>query len=75
MICEPGEIYRVYIQGRGSGTVKVIRQLLDGLVDSTIEHGKFNNRVVKEQPRIDGDFLCFYPQDEGVKVKAIHGKA
>ena len=78
MTLTPEALYHVSIADRGSGTVKVIRTVSDNLVDSLIVHGKFKNRVPHSQVRIDGDYLCFYQNGEGVKIKPLekkeHGK-
>ena len=71
MTIRPGSLYTVSIPGRGSGTVKSIRQCSDGLVDSTVMHGRFKVRCLPGKLRIDGDPLSFFANDEGVTVKAL----
>ena len=68
---QPGHTYQVSITDRGSGTVKAVRHLSCGMVDSIIMHGKFKNRVPHCEVRIDGDFLCFYANGEGVTLKPM----
>ena len=71
MTIKPGHLYNVSISDRGSGIVKAIRQDMHKLVDATVMHGRFKDRVVKGRVRVDGDILCFYATDETVTIKPL----
>ena len=80
MSLEIGGKYRVCVQGRGKGTVGVLRQRDDGMVDSLVESGKYLNRLrdseaVKSpellRDRTKGDHLCFYADDPEVECELV----
>lgn len=80
MILKKGSICRVKVNRRGAGTVEVLGQRGDGMVDSLVKTGKYLNRLrdsdAMKSPellkdRTEGDHLCFYVDDPGVQCELV----